>query len=286
MKTKAKATKTFAIAVLSTVVLAASWQAPLKAEAAANAVPTYEVKFMLKADQVLNSDLTLQDEVLDVFEIEEPASYQLVEYFDTESQELNDSGWNVRFRKKEDKKKYELTYKKRYAITNGDITAALTQANLDGFSADDTNYEAEIDWGYGKQTLSFSNDKEEAASKGLTLPDSDDALEMLVDNIPGKLDKTNSNGWGTDTLEQSYAHGPIQVSKYTGTFEDLETDIELWPIVTEDGTGTENVIEISFKTDDYETAAASRADLLELLESYDWLVPADSLKTNLVLDRY
>ncbi len=286
MKRKAKTTKSIVIAALSAVIMLTGWQPAGKAEAAANAVPSYEVKFLLNADRVLNQDQTLQDQVKEAFRIEEPAARMLVEYFDSESLDLNDSGWNVRFRKKEDKKKYEMTYKKRYAIVNGDINAALDQANRDGFSAADTNYDAEIDWGYGKQTLSFSNDKEVSASKGLMLPSEKDALEILVNNIPGKLDKTNGSGWGTAVLKKSYAHGPVSVSKYSGTFDGLKTDIELWPIASADGNGTENIIEISFKTDDYTTAASSRTKLLHLLEGKGWLVPADSLKTNLVLERY
>ncbi|MBE9915193.1 hypothetical protein G8C92_14265 [Paenibacillus donghaensis] len=286
MKIKVKSTKTFVIAALSAVMLVTGWQSPDKANAAANAVPSYEVKFLLNADKVLRNGLTLQDQVENAFQIEEPAAKILVEYFDTKSLSLNDSGWNARFRKKEDKKKYEMTYKKRYTVVNGDINAALDQANREGFSAADTNYEAEIDWGYHKQTLSFSNHKDVSAPKGLTLPSEKEALDLLVSNIPGKLDKTNTPGWGTTALKQAYAHGPVSVSKYTGTFDGLKTDIELWPIVSADGTGTENVVEISFKTDDYQTAASSRAKLMELLEAKGWLVPADSLKTNLVLERY
>lgn len=286
MMLKVKTVKTFITAALSAVMLSASWQAPATVEAAANAVPTFEVKFLLNSDLVLNDDLTLRDQVKDIFHMEEPAARMLVEYFDTASLSLNDSGWNVRFRKKEDKKKYEMTYKKRYAVTNGNITAALDQANREGFSAADTNYEAEIDWGYSKQTLSFSNNKDESASTGLALPSSKDTLEMLVSSIPGKLDKTNAPGWGTAALKQAYAHGPVLVSKYSGTFEGLETAIELWPIVSADGNGTENIVEISFKTDQYQTAASGREQLLQLLESKGWLVPADSLKTNLVLERY
>lgn len=63
------------------------------------------------------------------------------------------------FSQKDDKNNYELTYKKRYPVINGDINAALTLANQEGFDKSDDNYEAEIDWGYGKQTLSFSNTK-------------------------------------------------------------------------------------------------------------------------------
>lgn len=278
--------RTFITAALSAVLLATGWQSPAKVEAAANAVPTYEVKFLLSNDAVLKQDFTLKNEVKETFQINEPAVRMLVEYFDTTDLSLNDSGWNVRFRKKEDKKKYELTYKKRYAVVNGDINAALTQANLDGFSSADTNYKAEVDWGYSKQTLSFSNDKEESASKGLNLPNEAEALNLLISKIPGKLDKTNASGWGTAQLLQAYAHGPILASRYSGTFEGLETDIEVWPIIGANGSGTEYVVEISFKTDDYQTAASKRTNLMNLLNNKGWLVPADSLKTNLVLERY
>jgi hypothetical protein len=283
---KTKTGRTLIIAALSAVVLATGWQSQAKVEAAGNAVPSYEVKFLLSNDTVLKQDFTLKNEVKDAFQINEPAARMLVEYFDTMDLSLNDSGWNVRFRKKEDKKKYELTYKKRYAVVNGDINAALNQANLDGFSAADTNYDAEVDWGYSKQTLSFSNDKEESTSKGLTLPNETEALDMLVSKIPGKLDKTNAPGWGTAKLLQAYAHGPILASRYSGTFEGLDTDIEVWPIASANGSGTDYIVEISFKTDDYQTAASKRTNLMNLLNSKGWLVPADSLKTNLVLERY
>ncbi|OAB38904.1 hypothetical protein PGLA_19480 [Paenibacillus glacialis] len=278
--------RTFITAALSAVLLVTGWQSPAKVEAAANAVPSYEVKFLLSNNTVLKQDFTLKNEVKEAFQINEPAARMLVEYFDTTDLSLNDSGWNVRFRKKEDKKKYELTYKKRYAVQNGDINAALNQANLDGFSAADTNYVAEVDWGYNKQTLSFSNDKEESTSKGLNLPNEAEALNLLISKIPGKLDKTNAPGWGTAELQQSYAHGPILASRYTGTFEGLETDIEVWPISLPNGSGTEYIVEISFKTDDYQTAASKRINLMNLLNNKGWLVPADSLKTNLVLERY
>ncbi|MGN8771063.1 hypothetical protein ACTNDP_15205 [Paenibacillus barengoltzii] len=58
------------------------------------------------------------------------------------------------------------------------------------------------------------------------------------------------------------------------------------PIRTEDGTGMENLIEISFKTDSYGEAALNRTKLMNTLEAKGWLVHADSLKTNLILNRY
>lgn len=278
--------KSAAILTLSIMMAIPVFQAAEPVNAAANAVPSYEAKFLLDANKVLESDGTLQSAVKDAFEVEGQAKKQMVEYFDTDALDLKAADWNVRFRKKEDKKDYELTYKKRFTVVNGDIDAALTEANAAGFDASDDNYDAEIDWGYSKQTLSFSNDKKTPASIGLSLPSESAALSILVDKIPGKLEKTNGGKWGKDTLKASRAHGPVTVSKYSGSFNGIDTDIEVWPILDATGTGMENLVEISFKTEAYNEAANNRSELMTLLDSNGWLVHADSLKTNLVLDRY
>ncbi|QDH23336.1 hypothetical protein [Saccharibacillus brassicae] len=279
-------TKKLTVTALSAAVLFTSWGAAPQAHAASNATPTYEVKFLLDSSDVLNANGSLQASVNAAFEITSAPKRQLVEYFDTNAQDLNGEGWNVRFRKKEDKSDYELTYKKRFAVQNGQIDAALSAANAAGFDSSDTNYEAEVDWGYGKQTLGFSNTKKVKASTGLILPSASKALELLVKEIPGKLEKTRSNGWGKDTLKKSRVHGPIEVTKYAGEFNGVEIDIEVLPLLNASGTGTEPLIEISFKTDDYSAAAANRAELMDELNAEGWLIPADSLKTNTILDRY
>ncbi|CAM3454408.1 MULTISPECIES: hypothetical protein [Saccharibacillus] len=279
-------TKKLTVTALSAAVLFTSWSAAPQAHAASNATPTYEVKFLLDSSDVLNANGSLQASVNAAFEITSAPKRQLVEYFDTNAQDLNGEGWNVRFRKKEDKSDYELTYKKRFAVQNGQINDALSAANAAGFDSSDTNYEAEVDWGYGKQTLSFSNTKKVKASTGLILPSASKALELLVKEIPGKLEKTRSNGWGKDTLKKSRVHGPIEVTKYAGEFNGVEIDIEVLPLLNASGTGTEPLIEISFKTDDYSAAAANRTELMDELNAEGWLIPADSLKTNTILDRY
>ncbi|WCT57243.1 hypothetical protein PQ456_06960 [Paenibacillus kyungheensis] len=254
---------------------------------AANLTPTYEVKFMLD-DDILNSDLTIQSEVQNAFDLPAKAQKIAVEYFDTSDKQLDSEGWNVRFRKKEDKDNFEMTYKKRYSIANGDINAALTLANQQGFDASDTNYEAEVDWGYSKQTLSLSNDKKsKATTSGATLPTDSKALSLLVDNLPGKLKKwKDGSSWGEKQLKASRSYGPVMASKYEGSWNGIDVDVEIWPIRNASGTGTEPVIEISFKTDDYNTAATDRQQLMNYLNQEGWLVPQDSLKTQLVLDRY
>ncbi|MFB5762876.1 hypothetical protein [Paenibacillus medicaginis] len=255
--------------------------------AAANAVPSYEVKFIAKPEAVLTSGGQVQEEVIETLGLDASPQAIGVAYYDTDLLELNEQGWDVRFRKKEDKNNYELTYKKRYPIINGDIDAALSLANKEGFDASDDNYEAEIDWGYGKQTLSFSNTKKVSTNTaGTHLPSEQESLELLLDKPPGKLEKWSSKGWGEEKLSQSRVHGPLTFYRYEGNWEGQELTLEVWPIRNSQGTGTENLIEASFKTDDQEIATQLRSKLMNTLAENGWLLPVDGLKTQLILERY
>lgn len=258
-----------------------------KVSAAANAIPSYEVKFLADPAVVLNENGNPSRDVLSTFGLEANAEAIQVEYFDTDQLDLNDEGWNVRFRKKEDKSNYELTYKKRYPILNGDVEAALTLANKEGFDASDDNYDAEIDWGYSKQTLSFSNTKKvDTTDKGAVLPSEAKALEMLLDKLPGKLKNWSSSNWGKKKLNDSRAYGPLTFDRYKGTWNGQEITLEVWPVRNEAGTGIEPIVEVSFKTDDPATAADMRYELLDELDTQGWLIPADGLKTQQILERY
>ncbi|MCG7379169.1 CYTH domain-containing protein [Paenibacillus sp. ACRSA] len=259
-----------------------------QASAAANAVPAYEVKFLAKPDLVLNADGTPRTEVVQTLGLDSTPTAIQTEYFDTHALELNEEGWNVRFRKKEDKNNYELTYKKRYPIINGDVNAALTLANQEGFDSSDDNYEAEIDWGYGKQTLSFSNTKKVDSPKnsGINLPSDQEALKMLLDKLPGKLNKWSSSNWGKQKLTDSRVYGPVTFQRYKGTWNGQEMSLEVWPIRDAAGTGVENIVEVSFKTDNASTVSDLRNQLMQVLENKQWLLPADGLKTQLILERY
>jgi hypothetical protein len=46
------------------------------------------------------------------------------------------------------------------SFTDGDIDAALTAANSNGFNAHTKKYEAQVEWGYQTQTLSISTSTE------------------------------------------------------------------------------------------------------------------------------
>lgn len=258
-----------------------------QASAAANAVPAYEVKFLAKPELILNTDGTPRSEVIQTLGLSSTARNISAEYFDTNALNLNQAGWDVRFRKKDDKNNYELTYKKRYPVINGDVNAALTLANQEGFDASDDNYEAEIDWGYGKQTLSFSNTKKvDTKATGVQLPSQQEALSMLLDKLPGKLKNWSSSNWGKQQLTASRAYGPVTFQRYEGTWNGQELTLEVWPIRNAAGTGLENIVEISFKTADSTAVSGLRTQLMQVLENKNWLIPADGLKTQLILERY
>ncbi|NUS11273.1 MAG: hypothetical protein HOY69_07675 [Streptomyces sp.] len=257
------------------------------AYADSNAVPTYEVKIDLTASALDSSDAPTSA-VKAAFGISGSSKARSYEYFDTSALDLNAEGWDVRLRHKSGSD-FEETYKKRFPITGGDIGAALDEANDEGFDSSDTNYDAQVDWGYAKQTLSFSNEKSRSGSgySGTSMPSASTGRSWLVNEIPGKLEDWGSNNWGKDTLQASAAHGPVTSQVWSGAWESSDdASIEVLPVVDAAGTGTEYVVELSFKTDDYGDAAQLHADAISVADAHGWLYHGDILKTQLILDRY
>jgi hypothetical protein len=142
------------------------------AQAASNMVPDYEVKLLLDPAIVLGSDHKLTPTVLSTFAMPTTVTKMNVQFLDTSTEEIYNTGWSPRLRKIEGVADFEETYKKRYAITGGDIDAALTTANDEGFDSDTTTYDAQIEWGYQKQALSTSRQKTASGSgySGMDLP--------------------------------------------------------------------------------------------------------------------
>ncbi|OXM85366.1 hypothetical protein CF651_16895 [Paenibacillus rigui] len=287
MKTRRTWVRTLSAAVCAAI-LAVSIQAPEPVHAASNMVPDYEVKLLLQPSAVLGSDNKLTSTVRSTFGMPDTVTKMNVEFMDTSAQDIYTNGWSPRIRKMEGENDFDLTYKKRYPIANGDINAALTLANQQGFSSSDTNYAAQVEWGYQKQTLSISNDKTGSKSgySGMELPSASDSRDLLVKNIPGKMDKWLYSGWGTAQLKASRVYGPVLAKRYTGTWSGMKTYIEIWPIQDAAGTGTEYVVEISFKTTSAATASQKHDELIAYLQSKGWFLPQDSLKTQLIMDRY
>ncbi|MFB6367254.1 hypothetical protein ACFCP7_25050 [Paenibacillus elgii] len=281
------------IGALSAIVLSAALTvssvlpaAPVKA--ASNMEPDYEVKLLMTPGAVLGSDDKLKSEVRSAFGMPDKVTKMNVQFLDTDGKDIYGNGWSPRIRKKEGDSNFELSYKKRYPIVNGNIDAALTKANQEGFDASDTNYEAQVEWGYQNKTLSITRSKKAQKSgySGVDLPSVKDSRELLIDKAPGKFENWLFAGWGTEQLQSSRIYGPVLAKRYTGTWDGLKTYIEVWPIRSATGTGTENVVEISFKTDDRTTASQKHDELVTYLQSKGWFLAQDSLKTQLIMDRY
>jgi hypothetical protein len=261
--------------------------------AAGNMTPDYEVKFLLDSEQALNSRHELTAEVRGWFGM--TAAYEPIAilYADTDGQAFNQAGWVNRIRHKDKANEFELTYKKRYpvnGITSTDITAALNLANSNGFDSNENDYEAQIDWSYDSMTLSLSNDKTYSNSgyayANEQLPNEQNAIAMLADKLPGKEKNWSGNNWGSSLINNSRVYGPITYKKYEGTFNSKKTVIEIWPILTDDGNGTEYIVEISFKANTYAQASSLRASLLSFLDTQEIALHENGLKTQTILDRY
>lgn len=253
-----------------------------------NMIPDYEVKALLDSSIVLGADKKLSSEFISKFNVTTEPRLIKIQYLETNDKDFNAEGWINRIRIKDGKTSFELTYKKRYRVENGDIKAALDLANEKGFDINETSYEPQVDWGYNQMTLSMSNNKstKNTGYDALELPDQNATIGFLLDKIPGKLDKWVKKNWGTETMQRSRIYGPVLCSKYKGLFEDKEIDIEVWPIKAENGIDTEYITELSFKEDEYLVAQDLRARIYAFLDEEGILLHKDSLKTQMVLNRY
>ncbi len=278
-------------AIAAFVLFAASGLAGLyhaEANSAGNMVPTYEVKLLMNPEVVLDSEHKLKEAVLNAFGMPATVTKMNVLFMDTDSQSIYGSGWIARIRKTEGEGDFELSYKKRYPIPNGDITEALSIANAQGFDVSDANYAAQIEWGYQEKTLSITNTKKDNKSgyHGMEMPSASDAFSLLRKNIPGKMDNCWYSHWGSDMLSVSRKYGPVLAKRSVGLWSGMPLYIEVWPIRSSSGTGTEYVVEASLKTANGSAAAGRHDDLMAYLVARGWFLAQDSLKTQMIMQRY
>ncbi|KAM7196752.1 hypothetical protein V8F20_006945 [Naviculisporaceae sp. PSN 640] len=257
--------------------------------AASNMVPDFEVKLILNATAVLDptNSYKLKPSVLSAFSMPTTVTKMNVQFLDTNTKTIYNAGWSPRIRKTEGESGFELTYKKRYPVTST-IDAALTTANSEGFDSTDTDWDAQIEWGYSQKTLSISRKKSATKSgySGMDLPNQSDSRSMLIEKAPDRFEDWDGNNWGTDLLASSRIYGPVLAKRSIGTWSGLEVYIEVWPIKDIAGTGIEYIVEASFKTGSLSVASTKSSDLQSFLEGFGWFLAGDSLKTGLIMDRY
>jgi hypothetical protein len=250
--------------------------------------PDYEVKLLLAPSAVLGSDRKLTSAVRAAFDIPSSVLKMNVQFLDTDRKEIYDHGWCPRVRKTEGEPDLELTYKKRYPVTGGDIDGALATAQGEGFDADATSYEAQIEWGYEKQTLSIGRAKRASSAgwSGMELPDTAASRSILIDEAPRRFDDWVAKRWGTGALATSRIYGPVLAKRWIGAWSGMKLYVEVWPIRNAAGTGTDDIVEASFKTTSRTTASGKHDSLMADLHSKGWLLPEDGLKTKIIMDRY
>ncbi|OBT83332.1 hypothetical protein VE02_08694 [Pseudogymnoascus sp. 03VT05] len=219
---------------------AVSLAAASLASAAGNMVPNYEVKLLMNPTVVLGSDFKLKSEVLSAFAMPTTVTKINVQFLDDDAETLYNAGWSPRIRNMEGESDYDLTYKKRYAVSGNDIDRALTQANSEGFDA----------------------------------------------NTSKKVHDWTSDNWGTTELKTSRIYGPVLAKCSTGIFSGVKLYVEVWPIKAASGSGIEYIVEASFKTDTSSDASTKQTQLMNLLQSKGWFLAQDSLKTQLIMERY
>lgn len=242
--------------------------------------PDYEVKLLMDTSKILDCNGNLINGVISTFNISSSENLN-VQYLDTQNLDLNNQGWIVRMRKFDGDDNTQITYKKRYAVSNGDINSALKEAANDGFDGSEDDYSAQIDWGYESQTLSFSDVKQGSDEyTGLQLPDQEDAIDLAINNMPGKLNKWLYKGWAKGQLNSSVLHGPYSGKRYIGQWNGLKIELDVYNINRSD---CKYIAEISFKTDKYKQAGNQRQNLINQLSSEGWLVKSDESKTGIML---
>ena len=160
------------------------------------------------------------------------------------------------------------------------MSAALRQAEAEGFVLGAGGYEAELDWGYAKMTLSLTHGST-GAFKGyqsLEQFSAEDAVEFLEKTMPGEERDWSAENWAASTLKRAQLFGPIRILRYRGHWEGVGVTAELCPV----GDG-QTIAELSFKADDWKAAAGTRERLMAFLDGHGILIHGDSLKTQAVL---
>ena len=258
----------------------------LKSNVTEETEQAFEIKMLLDNDSVLDGDHFLKKSLREAFMTGDEYESFTVAYLDTAEREFLNEGWINRLRVKDGKSKYKITYKKRYPVENHDIESAFESARADGFSSDNNQFPAEIDWGYSKMTLSFSNEYE---LKTQTKPDigllnHDDAVQMIADYMPLEEKNWQKEGWGTGKINDAQVVGSIRFIRYSGTFCGQSISIEIWPLQANGR--TEYVTELSAESIGLKDATALRTEIIKNLDEKGILIHSDSLKTQMVLEKH
>ena len=262
------------------VMMAVSMLVPAMAEPME--IAGVEVKYLLDPAKTLDAEGKPTEEVLKLLGWTGKVKNRGMQFLDVAGLKYNEAGWSNRVRIKQGDEEYDITFKKRYAVESGDIAAALAKAEADGFVAGLEDYEAELDWGYGKLTLSVATETSVAkvGYDDTVLPNLADSVAMVQAAMPEALKAVDAD------ITAAVLCGPIYYPRYTGELAGMELDIEICAITNQKTGETEYVFEVAFSTDTYEEAVGKRDEIMKILEDAGVLLKEDGLKTNKILNAY
>ncbi|WKU21674.1 hypothetical protein Q3A90_18060 [Priestia megaterium] len=242
-------------------------------------IKEYEVKFFLENTKVLNEKHELKSDLILIkdFQISN-FKRRDIQFIDSINKDMYKNGWILRYRKKEEKDKCELTYKKRYAI-NDDIESMLSQAGKGSLIQSDSKFEVELEWGYAKKVLSVSLEEKEPIfnSSGSNMPSIEELQRLFLHHAPKEFIDWNNKGWGITQINKSRIYGPIYAKVYEGQWDATKINIEIWS-KSINGT-TESIVEASFKVENADVADQLHLKLKNYLETKNWLIKEDFSKT-------
>jgi len=247
----------------------------------------YELKLLVDPDHTLDADGEPVAGIRTAFAIHEHQK-MVMQFVDSARLELDEAQWNVRIRAFGNEDDLQLTYKKRYPVGDDDIDAALTRAANDGFGAAPEEYEAQVEWGPTRKTLSISTkaDLDSHGSDPLDLPGERKSRELCTAGIPSRLEEQVSQAWVRDVFEVAHLYGPVRGERWKGKWNGKKVSLEVWQIRGKPGDQGKPVVEVSVKEDDRADAQATQQELQAFLHEKGWLLEDEVLKTRMIIKHY
>lgn len=255
--------------------------APAGGEGNGSAIPV-EVKFILD-NKVLDANGRVNAEYVKAFSLAEPSS-RIIVYVDTPDRAFFSAGWINRLRERGEKKD-DCTYKRRYAVSDGNIDAAVALAKSEGIDGN-AGFEAELDWSAEKVTLDYSKKIkiEPAAYPDFSVDSLASAVHILESAMPAEEADFAEKGWGTRLLKDSMLVGPVKSLQYKGKISDKKITLEVWIMENPKTHEVSRITELSFGAKSYEQAAELRKTIYAHLSGLGVLEKKSVLKTSAVFD--
>ena len=254
-----------------------------------------EVKFLIDADQVLDSNGNLLAEIAYLFGGfgRDRGRSITMQFMDTPDQVFNAEGFinRIRYRNwNQPAEGYQLTYRRRipiWPVNHENIQVAINLADTEGFG----DWDMSLDWSYNSAVLTLSYTVNTIHQISSQLPNTMDSKNLLINYMPEHITSLYSAKL-LEAFNDITVHGPVTFRRYEFNFPGTTQRIlriEVMPIRTMDGTGIDYIVEVSFELENegrLEVIYASRNEIKDILENADILLPDSGLRTSTILERY